>query len=130
MAAEYSTGFDVQDTVAVLADITREAEGSENVALDTGGVGVEKTKDAPSARGRVSHKSRAPSLTGHTPTNTARDGKFRKITVRLAPARAKGLKLRARRGYFAPEEGRNDQGAREGSDPEIGRALASPFEGA
>ena len=131
MTAEYATGFDVQDTVAALADITREAEGSENVALDTGGLVVKNTNDLASGLTRVSNESLAYYLIGYTPTNIARDGKFRKITVKLAPARAKGLRIRARRGYFAPEQGRSDLVAREGrggSDPEIGRALDSPLE--
>src|SRR5262249_61652715 len=50
MTAEYKAGFDVQDTVAVLADITREAEGSEALALDTGGVGIKNTNDNPNGR--------------------------------------------------------------------------------
>jgi VWFA-related protein len=128
MTAEYAVNFDVQDTVAVFADIAREAEGSENVALDTGGLVVKNTNDLAAGIGRVAAESQAYYLLGYTPTNAARDGSFRKITVRLAPARAKGVRLRARRGYFAPEEGRETPAAREGSDPEIGRALDSPFE--
>ena len=128
MTAEFADGFDVQDTVAVLADITREADGSENVALDTGGLVVKNSNDLAAGLARVSSESLAYYLIGYTPSNTAHDGKFRKITVKLSPARARGLKLRARRGYYAPEEGRSDQVAREGSDPEIGRALDSPFE--
>jgi VWFA-related protein len=128
MTAEYATNFDVQDTVAVLADISREAEGSENLALDTGGLVVKNTNDLAAGLGRVAAESRAYYLLGYSPSNTARNGAFRRITVKLAPARAKGVRLRARRGYFAPEEGRASAPAREGSDPEIGRALDSPFE--
>jgi VWFA-related protein len=127
MTAEYANSFDIQDTVAVLADITREAEGAENAALDTGGIVVKNTNDLASGIGRVSAESLAYYLLGYTPANTARDGKFRRINVKLAPARAKGLKLRARRGYFAPED-RGETLARKGSDPEIGRALDSPLE--
>ena len=128
MTAEYADAFDVQDTVAVLADITREAEGSENVALDTGGLVVKNTNDLAAGLSRVSNESLAYYLIGYTPTNPTRDGKFRKIAVKLAPVRAKGLRLRARRGYFAPEPGRDEVVVRPGSDPEIGRALDSPFE--
>ena len=128
MTAEYASGFDITDTVAVLADITREAEGSENVALDTGGLVVKNTNDLASGIGRVAAESQAYYLIGYTPSNTARDGKFRKIAVKLNAVRGKGVKLRARRGYFAPQDGRESQVARKGSDPEIGRALDSPFE--
>ena len=128
MTAQYADAFDVQDTVAVLADISREAEGSENLALDTGGIVVKNTNDLASGIGRVAAESQAYYLLGYSPSNTARDGRFRRITVKLAPPRSKGVRLRARRGYFAPEEGRASDVVREGSDPEIGRALDSPFE--
>ena len=36
---------------------------------------------------------------GYTPTNRARDGKFRQVRVKV---KRKGLKVQARRGYFAP----------------------------
>jgi VWFA-related protein len=36
---------------------------------------------------------------GYTPTNRARDGKFRKVRVKV---KRKGLKVQARRGYYAP----------------------------
>jgi len=112
----------------VLADISREAEGSENLALDTGGIVVKNTNDLASGIGRVAAESQAYYLLGYSPSNTARDGRFRRITVKLAPPRSKGVRLRARLGYFAPEEGRASDVVREGSDPEIGRALDSPFE--
>jgi VWFA-related protein len=128
MTAEYAVNFDVQDTVAVLADIARDAEGSENLALDTGGLVVKNTNDLAAGLGRVAAESQAYYLLGYTPANPARDGRFRRITVKLAPARARGVRLRARRGYFAPEDGRQARVGREGSDPEIGRALDSPFE--
>ena len=76
----------------------------------------------------MARESQAYYLLGYAPTNAARDGKYRKIKVKLAPARAKDVRIRARRGYYAPEEGRETQVVREGSDPEIGRALDSPFE--
>lgn len=128
MTAQFPNLFDVQDTVAVLATITRDAEGSENVALDTGGFAIKNTNDLSSGILRVSNESQAFYLLGYTPTNPARDGKFRKIEVKLDPARAKGLRVRARRGYFAPQEGASKAVASKGQDPEIALALDSPFE--
>ena len=113
MTAEYASGFDITDTVAVLADITREAEGSENVALDTGGIVVKNTNDLASGLGRVATESQAYYLIGYTPSNTVRDGKFRKIAVKLDSVHGKGVRLRARRGYFAPQDGRETQVAGE-----------------
>jgi hypothetical protein len=127
MTAEFSTSFDVQDTVAVIADISRDAEGAENLALDTGGLVVKNTNDLSSGITRVASESQAFYLIGYNPQNPARDGKFRRIEVRLSSARGRGLRVRARRGYYAPEDGRTVDIGR-GSDPEIGRALDSPFE--
>jgi VWFA-related protein len=125
MTAEFKAGFDVQDTVAVLADITREAEGSEAIALDTGGFVIKNTNDVASGILRVSAESQAYYLLGYTPSNTNRDGKFRRIEVRLDPTRRKGVKVRARRGYYAPREGA--PAARPATDPQVARALDSPF---
>ena len=128
MTAQFPNLFDVQDTVAVLATITRDAEGSENVALDTGGFAIKNTNDLSSGILRVSNESQAFYLLGYTPTNPARDGKFRKIEVKLAPARAKGLRVRARRGYFAPQDGALKAVAANEPDAELALALDSPFE--
>jgi VWFA-related protein len=127
MTATFGSPFDVQDTVAVLADISREAEGSENLALDTGGFVVKNTNDLQGGILRVSAESQAYYLLGYSPRNAARDGKFRRIEVRLPTARAKGLRVRARRGYYAPlDTGEPAQQTKH--DPEIVRALDSPFE--
>lgn len=127
MTAEFPSKFDVQDTVAVLADTAREAEGSEAVALDTGGFVIKNTNDLESGILRVSTESQAYYLLGYTPGSSPRDGKFRKIEVRLSPLKAKGLKVRARRGYYAPSD---VAGPRKKPivDPDVVRALDSPFE--
>jgi VWFA-related protein len=127
MTASFTVNVDVQDTVAVLADITREAEGSENVALDTGGIVVKNTNDLSGGILRVSEESQAFYLLGYLPSNVARDGRFRKVEVRLAKEKSRDLRVRARRGYYAPLEG--DVPERESkADPVIVRALDAPFE--
>jgi VWFA-related protein len=128
MTTAYAQPFDVQDTVAVLADISREAEGADNVALDTGGLTVKNTNDLESGIRKVSEESQAFYLLGYSPSNTARDGRFRRIEVRLAPGKGKGLKVRARRGYYAPQEGGTVPVAAVKADPEIVKVLDSPFE--
>ena len=127
MTAEVKAAFDVQDTVAVLADITREAEGSEAIALDTGGFVIKNTNDLESGILRVSAESQAYYLLGYTPSDPRRDGKYRRIEVRLARGKAKDLKVRARRGYYAPRDG-GPPVAKPAADPAITRALDSPFE--
>jgi hypothetical protein len=127
MTATYARGFDSQDTLAVLSDITRDAEGSEAVALDTGGIVVRNTNDLSSGIQRVAAESQTFYLLGYIPSNTTRDGKFREIEVELRGDRGKGLEIRARRGYFAALEGETPAFESE-ADPAIAQALDSPYE--
>lgn len=128
-AAFKGAQWDVQDQSAVLADLTRDAEGAESLALDTGGFAVRNTNDLQSGILRVSNESQAFYLIGYHPSNLVRNGKFRKIAVRLGPDKAKGFTVRARRGYFAPsDEAPAPPEGKAGDDPVIVRALDSPFE--
>ena len=127
--AAFGRPLETQDTVAVLADMTREAEGSEAVALDTGGFVVKNSNDITTGMARVSSESRTYYLLGYNPTDLTRDGKFRKIEVKLLGAKGKGVTVRARRGYYAPRDGvaaKKASGARE--LPDVVRALDSPYE--
>lgn len=126
--AAFGRAVEAQDVVAVLADLTREAEGSEALALDTGGFVVKNSNDLTGGMQRVSNESRAYYLLGYNPTDLKRDGRFRKIEVKLRPPKGKGLNVRARRGYYAPLEGHAAQAPAREVDPAIGHALDSPFE--
>ncbi len=81
--AAFGRPLEAQDTVAVLADLTREAEGAEALALDTGGFVVKNSNDLAGGISRVSSESRVYYLLGYNPTDLRRDGKFRKIEVKL-----------------------------------------------
>jgi VWFA-related protein len=126
--AAFGRSVEAQDVVAVLADLTREAEGSEALALDTGGFVVKNSNDLSGGISRVSNESRAYYLLGYNPSDLKRDGKFRRIEVKLRPPKGKGLSVRARRGYYAPLEGQVAESAKRNADPAIGHALDSPFE--
>jgi hypothetical protein len=39
---------------------------------------------------------------GYVPTNAARDGKWRKVEIRLTAPESRRLQVRVREGYFAP----------------------------
>ncbi len=125
--AAFGRGIEVQDVVAVLADLSREAEGTESIALDTGGFVVKNSNDLTGGMARVSTESRAYYLLGYNPTDVRKDGKFRRIEVKLRPEAAKGRNVRARRGYYAPLEGET-AAKKEDRDPVIGHALDSPFD--
>ena len=127
LSAEFGPPIDNQDIGAALMDTLQEAEGSESLAADTGGFTVKNTNDLSRGIERIADETRAYYLLGYAPKNTARDGRFRKIEVKL-PGK-KGLRIRARRGYFAPLEGGQPLTAdRKGSDPDIQAALDSPYD--
>jgi VWFA-related protein len=72
---------------------------TDAVASDTGGLTVRNFNDLRKAVVRVADESRAYYLIGYYPANRRRDGRFRKIDVHIEGA---GLKVRARKGYYAP----------------------------
>jgi hypothetical protein len=125
--AAFGRPIESQDVVAVLADLSREAEGAESLSLDTGGFVVKNTNDLTAGMSRVSSESRVYYLLGYNPIDLRRDGKFRRIEVKLRPTARKGLVVRARRGYFAPLEG-EIAAKKQDRDPVIGHALDSPFD--
>ena len=72
--------------------------GAEALALDTGGFVIRNSNDLASGMGRISGESRTFYLLGYEPTDKKADGKYRKIEVEV---RRRGLKVRARKGYYA-----------------------------
>ncbi len=72
------------------------------LANDTGGFLVRGTNDLAVGLKRMLEDNDTYYLMAYEPTNTKRDGKFRKIEVRL-PRRA-GLVIRTRKGYLAADD--------------------------
>jgi VWFA-related protein len=126
-STDFGRPLETGDYIVTVATTTREAEGTDNLALDTGGFTVRHTNDLPAGINRIANESRAFYLLGYSPTKTDRDGKFRKIQVRLQPER-KGLEVRARRGYYAPGDETADKAKAPVGDPVVERALDSPFD--
>jgi VWFA-related protein len=124
--AEFGPPLDNRDIGSALLDTLQEGEGSESIAADSGGFSVKNTNDLGKGIQRIADESRAYYLLGYIPTSTARDGRFRKITVKI-PSR-KGINIRARKGYFAPLEGKLVAKKPEPVDPDIQAALDSPYE--
>jgi len=98
------------------------------LAEDTGGFLVRNTNDLTNGLGRVLRDNAAWYTLAYEPTNAARDGRFRKIEVKL-PGRP-GLHVRTRSGYFAPDD-RKAGGEKEDKEArrerEIALALGSLF---
>ncbi len=72
--------------------------GVETMAADTGGLLLRGTNDLGGGLARISAESRSYYLLGYLPTDGARDGRFRKIEVKVDRP---GLTVRARKGYEA-----------------------------
>lgn len=126
--AQFGPALPQQDVGFTFAETFEASEGSESLAADSGGFTVKNTNDLARGIKRIAEETRSYYLLGYVPTNTARDGRFRKIQVKVA---AKGLEVRARKGYYAPLDGARsalDQRKKGGSDPAIQAALDSPFE--
>jgi VWFA-related protein len=126
MTAQFGPALPEQDVGFAFAETFDAVAGSELVASESGGFTVRNTNDLSKGIQRIADETRVYYLLGYIPTNTARDGKFRKIQVKLASS--KGREVRARKGYFAPSEsGKSALTAKKGVDPEVQGALDSPW---
>ena len=125
--AEFGPPIDTRDIGAVFLDNLQEAEGAESLASDSGGFSVKNSNDLGRGIQRIADESRSYYLLGYNASNTARDGRFRKISVKL-PGK-KGLTIRARKGYFAALDGNKTITKKsESFDPAIQAALDSPYQ--
>jgi VWFA-related protein len=126
--AEFGPALDTQDLGAAFVENLQAAEGSESLAADSGGFVIKNTNDLEKGIQRIADESRSYYLIGYHPTNTAADGRFRKVKVEV---QRKGVEVRARKGYFAPLEGGKVAEKRKDKapvDPQFQEALDSPYE--
>lgn len=115
-----------QDLGPTLAQSLEATGGAESIALDTGGFTVRNTNDLSKGIQRIADESRVYYLLGYLPTNTAADGTFREIEVKLREG--KDRRVRARKGYYAPSaDGSAAAHVKPDVDPVIQAALDSPW---
>ncbi len=81
--------------------INQSQETLNTLAADTGGRAFTATNDFGDAFARVQRDLAAYYLLGYSSTNPARDGKFRRIQVRVNRPELKALNIEARPGYYA-----------------------------
>jgi VWFA-related protein len=117
---------DARDIGATFADIALDAEGAVSIAESTGGFAIRNTNDLGSGLVRVSRESRSYYLIGYVPTTDRADGKFRRIEVKV---KRPGVRVRARRGYFAIDASAAAANPAE-LDPDVRRALDAPRDAA
>jgi Ca-activated chloride channel family protein len=79
-------------------------EGMITLANETGGLAFlpDKLEDLTKVFSQIAAELQAQYLLGYYPSNEATDGKYRRITVQV-PKRP-DLRIRARKGYYAPKE--------------------------
>ena len=123
-ASAIEVGAQLRDLTNSRRFASYEGDGSNSLALDTGGFTV-KSNDLAGGLWRIVRESRIYYLLGYAPTNTKRDGKFRKIKVEV---KRRGLDVRARKGYYAPSDEEPPAPDPEKADPVVRAALDSLFE--
>jgi VWFA-related protein len=129
MSAEFSQNIDTQDLGAAFTNTMQEAEGSESLSSDSGGFTVRNTNDLAKGISRIAEESRSYYLIGYNPSDARRDGRFRKIQVKLVNKR--GMTVRARRGYYAPLDATlasKEKAKTPVGDPAVQAALDSPYD--
>jgi len=122
--AEVDNVVDTRDSLALSMRQPREAEGSDAIALATGGRIVRTAQNLTNTLGRIGGELRTYYLLGYAPPNARKDGQYHKLQVEL---KRPGLKLEARPGYFALASAAQ-RSAREAPATALQNALASPFD--
>ena len=94
----------IADPVVYLQALGRPYQGSgvlKKLAEETGGRAIfpDNIEELRKAFDEIAAELRSQYSLGYTPANRARDGRFRKVEVK---AKRSGLKIQARRGYYAP----------------------------
>ena len=107
-------------------ELRTEQQSLRTLGEDTGGYAAVNMNDFTKAWDRVVTDSSNYYVLGYYPTNDRRDGRYRKIEVRV---KAEGLDVRFRKGYNAPK-GKPPAPARtvteEKASPEVREAINSP----
>jgi len=126
MTAQFGPPLPEQDLGFVFSEDLEISEGAYSLASRSGGFSIRDTNDLAAGLERIADENASYYLVGYNPTNTARDGKFRKIEVEV-PGR-RGVDVRARQGYYAPDASGDDSIYERGVDAVFQEALDSPAE--
>jgi VWFA-related protein len=111
---------------ALLTEVRRAQDFLRTMSSQTGGFAIVNQNDLNSAFARIIQENSSYYLLGYYPANDRRDGKFRKVEVRV---KRPGLQVRSRTGYTAPKGKAPAPDRVSGSTdapPEIRAALDSP----
>ena len=90
------------DTRSMQREVQLSQDSLRTLADETGGFAVVNANDFGTAFDRIVRENTHYYLLGFQPSNTKRDGRFRKLEVRVTRP---GVRVMARRGYVAPKDG-------------------------
>ncbi len=124
LTAQFGGALPATDVGFAIADASWEEAGAGAIASESGGFVVGDTNDLSAGLKRIADENSTYYLLGYNPTNTARDGAFRKISVRVPGHKA--VEVKARKGYYAPSD--EEDGRKRGVDSAFQAALDSPYE--
>ena len=116
---------DLRDLSAQLNLPLLDSLGAQSLAVDTGGFAIRNQNDLAVGMGRIDRQSRSYYLMGFSIADVKRDGKFRKLEVKVNHPDAKVV---ARNGYYAPSDEPPKPLPEDTLDPAIRTAIDSPFE--
>ncbi|HUL77205.1 MAG TPA: VWA domain-containing protein [Vicinamibacteria bacterium] len=125
LEAEIGTRTEFNDLGSWFTEARERGEGSQALAADTGGFSLTERNDLGPALLRVGRESRSYYLLGYALSNRKADGRFHTIEVKVA---REGVRVRARRGYYAPGGDEKQKQPVEGRDAAFQRALDAPFD--
>jgi VWFA-related protein len=115
------------DSTGMMNELRLQRDSLRVLADETGGFAVVNSNDFASAFDRIQKDNSTYYVLGYYPTNERRDGKFRKIDVKV---NRPGAEIRFRRGYLAPR-GKAAAApaidAQEGTPPVLRELLGSPL---
>ena len=115
------------DSSALFNEVRLAQDSLRTMSDETGGFAVVNRNDFDTAFQRIVDDNSSYYMLGYYSSNDRRDGRFRKIEVRLK--NRSGLTVRARKGYVAPR-GRAPEtktAAKDGTSAELKEALESPL---
>jgi len=119
-----ATGLEIVRSSKVLDGIQAAQDNLRTISTATGGFAV-ISRSFPNAFERIRADNSRYYILSYYPTNDKRDGKYRKIDVRVQKA---GLKVTSRRGYVMPKADKKDASVvitSEGTSPPLREALMS-----
>jgi hypothetical protein len=115
--------FSGSGTSRQFSQLAAQQETLTSLASDTGGTAFVDTNDFGEAFSRVERDISSYYLLGFSSTNTSRDGRYRRITVRVRQRSA--LKVQAKEGYYADRDFAHT--ARTDREVQLQEQLATPI---